>query len=40
MLHGKVLRSPLAHALIRSIDLDQALAIEGVAAILTGRGPR
>lgn len=36
MLHGKVLRSPLAHALIRSIDTSRALEMEGVAAVLTG----
>ncbi|HET9720202.1 MAG TPA: xanthine dehydrogenase family protein molybdopterin-binding subunit [Solirubrobacteraceae bacterium] len=36
MLHGKVLRSPLAHALIRSIDVSGALEIPGVSAILTG----
>ncbi len=36
MLHGKVLRSPVAHALIKSIDPSRALAMEGVAAVLTG----
>jgi CO/xanthine dehydrogenase Mo-binding subunit len=35
MLHGKVLRSPYAHARIRSIDSAAALAIPGVVAILT-----
>jgi CO/xanthine dehydrogenase Mo-binding subunit len=35
MLHGKVLRSPFAHARIRSIDFSAALEMEGVAAILT-----
>ena len=35
MLHGKVLRSPYAHARISSIDASAALAMEGVAAILT-----
>jgi CO/xanthine dehydrogenase Mo-binding subunit len=35
MLHGKVLRSPVAHARIASIDLCAALEMEGVAAILT-----
>jgi CO/xanthine dehydrogenase Mo-binding subunit len=35
MLHGKVLRSPHAHARIRSIDFSAALAVEGVAAVLT-----
>jgi CO/xanthine dehydrogenase Mo-binding subunit len=36
MLHGKVLRSPFAHATIRSIDVERALEIPGVSAILTG----
>ncbi len=36
MLHGKVLRSPHAHANILSIDVKPALAIEGVKAIITG----
>jgi CO/xanthine dehydrogenase Mo-binding subunit len=35
MLHGKVLRSPHAHARIRSIDFAAALELEGVAAVLT-----
>jgi CO/xanthine dehydrogenase Mo-binding subunit len=36
MLHGKVLRSSVAHARIVSIDVSEALALEGVAAVLTG----
>ena len=36
MLHGKVLRSPHAHARIRSIDVKPALALEGVKAVITG----
>lgn len=36
MLHGKVLRSPYAHALIKSIDVDQALCHPGVHAVITG----
>jgi CO/xanthine dehydrogenase Mo-binding subunit len=36
MLHGKILRSTVPHARIRSIDVDEALAIPGVVAILTG----
>jgi CO/xanthine dehydrogenase Mo-binding subunit len=36
MLHGKVLRSPVAHARIQSIDFSAALELEGVAAVLTG----
>ncbi len=35
MLHGKVLRSPHAHARIRSIDTRRALAAEGVHAVVT-----
>jgi len=35
MLHGKVLRSPHAHARIRSIDVEPALAIEGVKTVVT-----
>ena len=37
MLHGKVLRSPLPHALIRSIDTRAAERIPGVVCVLTGR---
>jgi xanthine dehydrogenase molybdenum-binding subunit len=36
MLHGKVLRSPHAHARIRSINIDKAMALPGVKAIVTG----
>jgi CO/xanthine dehydrogenase Mo-binding subunit len=36
MLFGKVLRSPHAHARIKSIDTKAAAAIEGVYAIVTG----
>ncbi len=36
MLHGAVLRSPLAHARIRSIDVTAALAHPQVEAVLTG----
>ncbi len=36
MLVGKILRSPLAHAKIRSIDVAPAEAIPGVRAVLTG----
>ena len=34
-LHGKVLRSPHAHARIRSIDASKALALDGVKAVVT-----
>jgi CO/xanthine dehydrogenase Mo-binding subunit len=36
MLHGRVLRSPHAHAKIVSIDVTPALAVEGVKAVITG----
>ena len=36
MLHGKVLRSPFAHARIVSIDTSAAEAMPGVVAVLTG----
>ena len=35
MLHGKLLRSPHAHARIRSIDVSRALALPGVKAAVT-----
>ena len=37
MLHGKVLRSPHAHARIKSIDVKKALAYPGVKAVITGQ---
>ena len=36
MLYGKVLRSPHAHARIRSIDIARAQALPGVKAVMTG----
>ncbi|MDY6828914.1 MAG: xanthine dehydrogenase family protein molybdopterin-binding subunit [Pseudomonadota bacterium] len=36
MLYGKVLRSPHAHARIRSIDVTEAQAMPGVQAVVTG----
>jgi CO/xanthine dehydrogenase Mo-binding subunit len=36
MLMGKVLRSPHAHARIRSIDASRAMALPGVKAVVTG----
>ncbi len=36
MLHGKVLRSPYAHARIRLIDIGQALVFPGIEAIVLG----
>ena len=35
LLHAKVLLSPVAHALIKKIDVSQARALPGVAAVLT-----
>src|SRR4030095_16958199 len=35
MLQGKILRSPYAHARIRSIDASEAEALPGVVAVLT-----
>ncbi len=35
-LVGAILRSPLAHARIRSIDISRALALPGVRAVITG----
>lgn len=37
MLWVKMLRSPLAHARIKKIDIAQARALEGVHAVLTGK---
>jgi len=37
MLHGKVLRSPHAHARIRSIDTSKAEALTGVTAVVTAK---
>jgi xanthine dehydrogenase molybdenum-binding subunit len=36
MLHGKILRSPHAHAMIKSINTAKALALPGVKAVMTG----
>jgi CO/xanthine dehydrogenase Mo-binding subunit len=35
MCHGKILRSPLPHARIKSIDTSEALKVPGVVAIIT-----
>ncbi|HKD66827.1 MAG TPA: xanthine dehydrogenase family protein molybdopterin-binding subunit [Candidatus Binataceae bacterium] len=37
MLHGKVLRSPHAHARIKSISVEKALQMPGVKAIITSK---
>ena len=36
MIHGKVLRSPYAHARVKSVDVSGALAMEGVLAAVSG----
>src|SRR5581483_8917727 len=36
LLYGKVLRSPYAHARIKRIDVERALAHPGVKAVVTG----
>src|ERR1700731_4088413 len=36
MLHGKVLRSPHAHARIKSINFEKALELPGVFSVVTG----
>ncbi|HIN05213.1 MAG TPA: xanthine dehydrogenase family protein molybdopterin-binding subunit, partial [Dehalococcoidia bacterium] len=37
LLHGKVLRSPHAHAIIKSVDTSKAESFPGVKAVLTGK---
>jgi len=37
LYYGRLVRSPYAHALIRSVDVTQALAQPGVRAVVTGR---
>jgi 4-hydroxybenzoyl-CoA reductase subunit alpha len=37
MLFARLLRSPVPHALIKSIDISEAMALPGVAAIITGK---
>ncbi|MCK5916681.1 MAG: molybdopterin-dependent oxidoreductase, partial [Deltaproteobacteria bacterium] len=37
MLHGKLLRSPVAHARIKSIDTSAAEALPGVKCVITGQ---
>lgn len=36
MLHGRILRSPLAHARIKRIDVQRAAALKGVKCVVTG----
>src|SRR3972149_3408372 len=37
MLHGKILRSPYPHALIKNVDISKALKLPGIKAIITGK---
>ncbi|MFH1122160.1 MAG: xanthine dehydrogenase family protein molybdopterin-binding subunit [Pseudomonadota bacterium] len=37
MVHGKILRSPVAHAKILNIDTSRAKALPGVLAVITGK---
>ena len=37
MLHLDIVRSPMAHARIKSIDTEKAMAIPGVLAVITGK---
>ena len=37
MLHLDIVRSPVAHARIKSIDAEKALALPGVLAVITGK---
>lgn len=39
MLYGKLLRSPIAHGHIKSIDTSEAIKIQGVKAIITAKDP-
>lgn len=36
MVHAKAVRSPLPHAVVRHVDVDEALAMPGVLRVLTG----
>src|SRR5258708_12994474 len=37
MLYGDIVRSPYAHALIKSVDTSEALKVPGVLAVITGK---
>src|SRR5215475_563953 len=37
MLHGRILRSPHAHAKIKSINVEKALRLPGVKAVVTAQ---
>src|SRR3954453_3594206 len=36
LLHGRIIRSPIPHGIIKSIDASAALALPGVEAVVTG----
>jgi CO/xanthine dehydrogenase Mo-binding subunit len=38
LLHARIKRSPLPHALIKSIDTSKAEALPGVKVVVTGKG--
>lgn len=40
MVHARTLRSPYPHALIKRIDVSEALALDGVIAVITGEDLR
>ena len=37
LYHGRIVRSPHAHALIKNVDVNKALALPGVKAVVTGQ---
>jgi CO/xanthine dehydrogenase Mo-binding subunit len=37
MLHGKILRSPIAHGKILHVDIERAKKLPGVRAVITGK---
>src|SRR2546421_3461929 len=37
MLYGDIVRSPYAHALIKNIDISEAMKVPGVVAVITGK---
>src|SRR5437016_12754981 len=37
MLYGDIVRSPYAHALIKNVDISEALKVPGVLAVITGK---
>jgi len=37
LYHGRLVRSPHAHALIKKVDISKALEVPGVKAVVTGQ---